>query len=379
MPVYRKEKEEWTKDGRSYYFRTYYTDLYGNRKQKESKLYKTRPEAKDAEVEFLSKIKTTDEINNNIQFIDIYREWLLFKQSQVKSTTFYSVVKRCEHHILPYFKKYKLHSIKMNTINQWKDNVFKLNITTGHKNTLIRTLKEILIYARDNYDYDTKIVSKIQLYKVETVVNKTDAETNFWTFEEFSKFISVVDNNYYYLIFNFLYYTGLRLGEMIALTWEDLNFNRKQIRINKTFTNKVLDGPYKITTPKTSNSVRYVDLDDNLLSLMRKHYEDESKICNFNEKMFLFGNISHTSPTTIKRYLYKYIELANVKKITPHGFRHSHVSLLINLGCDSRDVAERVGDTIQMIEKTYYHMFPTKKKETVNLLNNLKKQEVNKR
>ena len=88
--------------------------------------------------------------------------------------------------------------------------------------------------------------------------------------------------------------------------------------------------------------------------------------------MAVFGNIKYISPTTLKRYLYHYIEIAKVKKITPHGFRHSHVSLLINLGCDSRDVAERVGDTIQMIEKTYYHMFPTKKKETINLLNNLK-------
>lgn len=372
MPIYRKEKLEWTKDGRSYYFRCYYKDLYGNRKQKESKLYKTKLEAKDAEIEFLSKIKTTDEINNNILFIDVYKEWLLFKQSQVKSTTFYSVVKRCEYHILPYFKKYRLHSIKMNTINQWKDKIFSLNITTGHKNTLIRTLKEILIYARDNYEYDIKIVSKIQLYKVENVVDKTNAEINFWTFEEFSKFISAVDNKFYYLIFNFLYYTGLRLGEMIALTWDDINFDRKQIRINKTFTNKVLDCSYKITTPKTSNSVRYVDLDDALLSLMKKYYEEEKRIYNFNKEMFIFGNITHVSPTTIKRYLYKYIELADVKKITPHGFRHSHVSLLINLGCDSRDVAERIGDTIQMVEKTYYHMFPTKKKETVNLLNSLK-------
>ena len=78
-------------------------------------------------------------------------------------------------------------------------------------------------------------------------------------------------------------------------------------------------------------------------------------------------------PTSLKRYLYKYIKIAQVKKITPHGFRHSHISLLIDLGCDSRDVAERVGDTIQMVEKTYYHMFPTKKKKTVNLLNNIKK------
>ena len=242
----------------------------------------------------------------------------------------------------------------------------------------IRTLKEILIYARDNYEYDNKIVSKIQLYKVEKVISKTIAESNFWTFEEFNKFIKVVDKELYFIIFNFLYYTGLRIGEMIALTWNDINFTKKQVRVNKTFTDKVLNDTYKITTPKTNNSIRYVDIDENLLKLLIKHREKEEKIYNFKEEMFVFGNVTHIAPTTLKRYLYKYIEIAKVKKITPHGFRHSHVSLLINLGCDSRDVAERVGDTIQMVEKTYYHMFPAKKKKTVNLLNNIKKQGINK-
>jgi len=243
----------------------------------------------------------------------------------------------------------------------------------GHKNTLIRTLKEILIYARDYYNFSNQIVTTLQLYKIENVIQKTDAETNFWTYDEFKKFIKVVDNELYFVIFTFLYFTGLRIGEMIALTWEDLDFNKKSIKVNKTYTDKVLEGSNRITTPKTTNSIRYVDLDDNLLQLLLKHKEKEKKIYNFKEDMFIFGNVKYISPTSLKRYLYKYIKLADVKKITPHGFRHSHISLLINIGCDSRDVANRVGDTIQMIEKTYYHMFPEKKKNTVNLLNNLKK------
>ena len=55
-----------------------------------------------------------------------------------------------------------------------------------------------------------------------------------------------------------------------------------------------------------------------------------------------------------------YIELSNSKVITPHGLRHSHISLLIDLGLDARDVSERVGDTVQVIESTYIHMFPKK-------------------
>lgn len=374
MPVYReKNKKKWTKDGRSYYFKCYYNDIYGKRKQYKSKLYKFSGEAKEAEREFTRKTKICDIVDTNINFIDVYQEWLIYKQSQVKSTTFYSVVKRSEYHIVPFFKNYKLYSIKINVINAWKDYISTLSISIGHKNTLIRTLKEILIYARDNYEYDSKIVSKLQLYKSEAIIATTDAESNFWTYDEFKKFIQTVDNPLYYIIFSFLYYTGLRSGEMIALTWKDIDFSKKQIRVNKTYTDKVLKGTNRITTPKTNNSIRYVDIDDNLLYLLKEHKQKEKNIYNFNENMFVFGNANHISSTSLKRYLYKYIKIAKVKKITPHGFRHSHVSLLINLGCDSRDVAERVGDTIQMVEKTYYHMFPAKKKNTVNLLNNLKK------
>lgn len=374
MPVYREKKKKWTKDGKSYAFRCYYTDIYGNRKQKESKLYKLKSEAKEAERKFLEEAnKGTDNTINvdNITFMQVYKEWLLYKEAKIKSTTFYSVVKRCEHHIIPFFEKYKLFAIRINTINTWKEQLLNLNITTEHKNTMIRTLKEILIYARDNYNFDFKIVNTLQLYRIETIITEEDAKTNFWTYEEFKNFINVVDNKLYYVIFNFLYYTGVRTGEMLALTWEDIDFKNKRVRINKTFTSKVLDGVYKITTPKTNNSIRLVDIDENLLKKLIDYKNEEKKIYNFNEKMFVFGNVKYIPPTTLRRYLNKYIKLANVKKITLHGFRHSHVSLLINLGCDSRDVAERIGDTIRIVEKTYYHMFPIKKKAAVLLLNNI--------
>ncbi len=381
MPVYQKKNKDGKilKDtkGNSWYYKCYYTDVYGNRKQRLSKLYKLSKDAKEAERMFLEEankgIGNTIVSDKNIDFIQVYNEWLLYKKAKVKSTTFYSVVKRSECHIVPFFREYKLFAIRINVVNSWKNEILNLDMTMGHKNTLIRTLKEILIYARDYYNFSNQIVTTLQLYKIENVIQKTDAETNFWTYDEFKKFIKVVDNELYFVIFNFLYFTGLRIGEMIALTWEDLDFNKKSIKVNKTYTDKVLEGSNRITTPKTTNSIRYVDLDDNLLQLLLKHKEKEKKIYNFKEDMFIFGNVKYISPTSLKRYLYKYIKLADVKKITPHGFRHSHISLLINIGCDSRDVANRVGDTIQMIEKTYYHMFPEKKKNTVNLLNNLKK------
>ena len=372
MAIYQeKNKEKWTKDGRSWYYKCYYTDMFGNRKQKVSKLFAKKKIAEDEERKFLIAIEKKDEVDNNIMFIDIYNEWLDLKKTQVKSSTYYTRKKRENKYILPFFKNYKLNSIKINIINNWKLEIEKKSISLEHKNKIIADLKEILNYAKDNYDFDIKVLSKLSKYKIEEVKKDHESTYNFWTNDEFNKFIKVVDDELYFTIFNFLYYTGVRFGEMTALNWNDINFEKKELRINKTLNTKTEDNKYIITSPKTQNSIRIIDLDDNLLKLLSKHYENEKKIYDFNKEWFIFGNVKYIPATTFARRLNKYIKIANVKKITPHGFRHSHVSLLINLGCDSKDVAERVGDTIQMVEKTYYHMFPSKKKKTVELLNNI--------
>lgn len=376
MAVYQeKDKSKWTKDGRSWYFRCYYSDMYGNLKQKQSKFYKTKAEAKADESVFLVKVATNDETDLNILFESVCREWLQYKKQLVKYSTYYKIEKMVEKHILPTFNKFKLHFIKTNNLMLWKEYLDKnTKLSPESQNKVIGYFQEILEYARINYDFNIKVSSKLQKNKVPKRIDRiNDSEWNFWTFEEFSKFIEIVDNFYDKTMYMFLYYTGLRLGEMIALNWNDIDFERKELKINKTFTYKSENQKYDITDPKTNNSIRMIDLDDELINLLKQLYEQEQRLYGFNKKMFMFGNIKHTAPTTFTNHLNKYIEKANVKRISAHGFRHSHVSLLIHLGCDSREVAKRVGDTVDMIERTYYHMFPEKKSNPVNVLNNFKK------
>lgn len=375
MPVYKEKNSKCTKDGRMWQFRCYYLDVYGNKKQKESKLYKTKKEAKDAEIEFLANVdSSTKEIDSSVKFERVFFEWLEFKKHVIKSSTFYGIKHRTEKHILEYFGVYKLHSIKINVINNWLNYMKEKKLSLQYTNTIISYLKEIMIYAKDNYDFDNKVVCKIHKYKIEVTEKKSDSSWNYWTNNEFNTFIEKVDNKFYYTVFYFMYYTGLRPGEFIALKWHNIDLKEKKLSINRTFTNKIENQIYSLTDPKTKNSIRTIDLDDGLVELMKKHYEYEKQLYNFSEDMFIFGNISYLPPTTLARNLDKYIKKAQVKRITPHGFRHSHVSLLIDLGADSRDVAERLGDTVRVIEETYCHMFPNKKSHTVNILNNFNKQ-----
>lgn len=372
--IQQKDKKRWTKDGRCWYFDTYFIDLDGKKQEKRSKYYKTKKEAQEAEREFLINNDNNKIIDNkNVTFEKVYSDWLELKQIKLKVTSFYRIKKTLNYNILEFFKNYQLKDINYNTISNWQKNFSNRNLNIKYKNMIISYLKNIFNYAEKFYNFDSKISDKLYTYRDDTPKIENNIEENFWTYEEFNKFISVVDDNLYYLMFNFLYYTGVRFGEMIALNWNDINFKNKTLKITKSLSNKVEETKFIITKPKTENSIREIELDDNLINLLKEHHKEEKKIYNFNENMFVFGNINYISATTFRRQLKKYIEKSNVKYITPHGFRHSHVSLLIYLGCDSRDVANRIGDTVNIVEEVYYHMFPIKKKNTINVLNNFKK------
>lgn len=295
------------------------------------------------------------------------------KKSTVKITSYCHIKTILNKWIYIKFKDFKdIKRITEENIVSWKKEFSKNLLKLEYKNKIIGYFREFLQFCSDEYDLSRKLYSKLNLYKISVSSKKNDAEWNFWTFEEYQSFIEVVDAFFDRVMFEFLYYTGVRLGEMIALKWKYVNLEKKYIEIKYTFTNSVEGKSYDFVDPKTKNSIRIIELDDDLAELLKLHLEEEKKIYGFNPEYLVFGNIKHISPTNFRRILNKYIEKANCKKITPHGFRHSHVSLLINLGCDSRDVAEQIGDTIEVVEKTYYHMFPEKKKIPTNKLNELK-------
>ena len=375
MAIYQeKNKNKLPKNGNSWYFRTYYTDIYGNRKQKQSKMYSNKKLAQDAEREFLNTINKHEEAKDKITFEYVYEEWFKIKAPTLKCTTFYRKKVCLDLHIFENLKTFKLKQITKKVLEDWLNNLKRKNYSVKYTNELISYLKKILTHACDNYNYNSRNLIVLQPIRDDNIKDvKTDAEWNYWTYDDFKIFISKVDNQFYYILFNFLYFTGLRYGEMNALTWNDIDFKNKTLSISKSLSTKVYNQKYIITTPKTLNSNRIIDLDDNLILLLNNHFEHEKNIYNFTKDMFVFGNVKYIPASTFRRVLNNYIKLANVKKITPHGFRHSHVSFLIDIGCDVRDVAERIGDTVDMVEKTYYHMFPNKKSSTVRAINNFNK------
>lgn len=371
------------KEVKKYRFKCYYTTANGERKQKCSKYYPSRPKAKAAEEQFL--LDCENRINiHGVKFSDLY---LMYKTDMINNSEESSAItnlSKIDNHIRDYFKDMMIENITPLTIRQWQ--IVMLNkeyiekkatkdtpaIIKKYSKTYLTKLHELLAaileYGVRYYGLVHNPAKQQGNFKMKRVEKANELE-NFYTLEEFNKFILCVDTDWTDL-FNFLYYTGCRCGEMMAATWKD--YDGKSININKSLTRKTKEGTYLIKSTKTASSCRIIDLSNNLIHILdnRKTYE-QKKDC-FNDGWFIFGGISPVPETSMRREANKAMLAAGLKRITIHGFRHSHASLLINGGMNIKLISERLGhSSVTETLDTYTHMFPEQREVCVDFLNTI--------
>ena len=359
MPVYQDKKTK------NWKFRVYADDVFGNRKQFERTGFATKKEAQQAEMEF----KMCDKSDySKMTFNDLWLEYMNYKKLQLKAQSFRSVESRFKNHILPFFKDYKLNKITNSVYLKWQIEIEKKGFRHKYNSSLHGAMVNILNYAIRFYGLKDNIATLTGNFKRKTELKKN---VNFWTIEEFQKFINCVDDLVYKTFFETLYYTGLRQGEALALNWND--FKTGYLDIEKTISKEMVDNKHIINTPKTNKSIRQVKLDDELiikLNELKKFYQD---FVDFNDDWFIFGGLNPLSPSTIGRKKDKYCEIAEVKKIRIHDFRHSHASLLLSMNVPITVISERLGHSdINMTLNTYSHMIPKDEDKAVNILNQIK-------
>lgn len=188
---------------------------------------------------------------------------------------------------------------------------------------------------------------------------------DFWTPEEYKIFSGhIQDNIELYTAFEILFYTGMRKGELLALTLNDIDFNQKTIRINKTLA--YVDGIYVNQPPKTQKSDRTIDVPEFLLEEIRTYisrlYKPDPEHRLFNRSRVWLGEaITHVCSRI------------DLKPIRVHDLRHSHASMLIDLGANPLMIAERLGhEDVKMTMNTYSHLFQSHQKEIIEKLEKIK-------
>lgn len=278
-------------------------------------------------------------------FVEIYLESM---EHRIKENTLMTKQNIFYHHIVPYLGEMKLDEITPKDIIHWQDQVMKDN---NYKQTYLKAihnqLSALFNYAVRFYGLKSnpaRLASNMGIEEVD--------ETKFWTKEEYLTFSrAMMNKEESYHAFEILYWCGIRLGELLALTAEDFDFEKKTLRINKSYQH--IKGKDVITTPKTRKSNRVLTLPDFLAKEMQD-YISRLPYLKVDDRIF----------TITKSGLHHEIDRGcretGVKRIRVHDLRHSHVSMLIEMGFSAVNIANRVGHESVKVTYRYAHMFPNK-------------------
>lgn len=387
MPVYEEKKK--VNGQKRYYIRTYITDEFGNKKQ----ITKHNPnwigrdgywEAQQEENKLKKNVIATKK--KKISLEELCNEYISNINLSNKESTCYDYESVIKSRIVPYLGKKQIQKITTDDIEAWKEKLNTEDLTRKYKNKCYTVFKLMMGYGKKQYHLLENVVKTVGNFK-KTQAEKQEIKINepirYITFDQFQQLISCVNDNYWYTFFNIIYFTGLRIGELQALKWEDLNFTNKTISVSKTLTTKVKGVTWKLTSTKNLKN-RIVDIDYHLLNILYNFKQERKKIDGFQENWFIFGDTEPLKENKINYNKEFYFNSANMIEITNHEFRHSHVSLLINEYIKSGQtdttkffvmVSKRLGHTIDVMIKTYLHLFPEVQKPIVDLIDNLQKQD----
>lgn len=325
--------------------------------------FKTKKEAEHAYHNEILKQKET--VETNLTVAELFEYFKDYKIKRVKESTYITFIQVLNDYILPYFGSTLISEVNTQSIMKWQNEIDKKPLKFRSKDKIYSTFITLMNFAVEFYNLPFNAVAKVGNFKN----NEQKAKMQFWTNEEFEKFIAIVDDIVYKTFFATLYLTGARKGEVMALNWNDIDVNNSIINITKTYSNKCIDGGYKLTTTKTKSSLRQIIIPDVLCGLLKKLKNHYTAFEGYKNECFVFGMAKPIPTITLDRKKEYYCKLAGVKEIRYHDFRHSHASLLLNQEQNIMLVAQRLGHSnISMTLNTYSHLFPNKQKELMDSL-----------
>ena len=338
----------------TWYVSFYYEDWTGAKKRKVKRGFRTKKEALNFEAEYKRTAKADMDMTMG-EFVEVY---FRDKSQSLKDRSIKNKRDTMNAQLLPYFKDRPMNSITPAEIIQWQNAIQEKGYSKTYERMIQNQLNALFNHAQKIYNLKENPCKKVKK------MGKSDAnKLEFWTKAEYDRFIVGIEpGSEDYLIFEILFWTGIREGELLALSLSDFDMSGNLLHINKTY-NRIKKRDV-IDTPKTENSVRTIDipnfLKEEVQEYAKKHY-------GFPEDQRLFPIVART----LQKRLKKYEALTGVKPIRVHDIRHSHVAYLIYQGVEPLIIKERLGHKdIQMTLNTYGHLYPSQQKKVAEMLDN---------
>ena len=306
-------------------------------------------------------ILLTDEENTRYCFKTFWKIYRNDMKERLRENTMRSKDYIVELKILPYFGNRNISEVSAADIREWQNTLLKKGYSQTYLRTVNNQLSCIFNYAVKYYD-----LPRNPCRQAGTIGKSKADEMNFWTQDEFEQFISCMeDKPTSHCGFMILYWTGCRIGELLALTLEDFDEKEKTLRINKSY--QRIGNRDVITDPKTKKGKRTITLPDFLVMELKEY---TGRLYGLMTQDRLFQN---TTKAYWEHEIQRGVELLGVKRIRLHDLRHSHASLLISkLGAQPNLVADRLGhEKIQTTLSTYSHLYPDQSRKLADQLERL--------
>ena len=358
MPAYKDMKKG------TWYCSFYYEDWNGVRKKKMKRNFATKKEALAWERQFLMQ-KAAD---LNMKFSVFIEQYCVDRKDRLKKNTWITKENVIRTKILPWFGEKPIADIEARDVIAWQNELLNYRDEKGmpysrtYLNKVHSQLSAIFNHAVRYYNLRENPAKKAGGFGPDQ-----QKEMDFWTKEEYQKFADeMMDKPVSYYAFEMLYWCGIREGELLALTPDDFDFEKGAVSITKSY--QRLNGTDVITDPKTPKSVRVVGMPSFLVDEMRDYIDSLYGIKPD-------GRIFEVTKYYLHHEMDRGAKAAGDKRIRIHDLRHSHVSLLINMGVSAQAIADRVGHESIDITYRYSHLFPSKQTEMVKLLEEQRKEE----
>ena len=351
MPAYKDEKTG------KWFAKFYYTNWQGIKKQKWKRGFATKKEALGFERNFLEQ----QSANPDMTFQNLYEIYMEDMAARLKQSTLLTKKAVLQTHILPFFSSKPINEIKASDVRRWQAKLMSSpnNYSQTYLKKINTELNSIINYAKRFYDLNTNPCGKAG-----TIGKAKAEEMDYWTYDEYIAFREgVKDKPLSYICFEVLYWTGMREGELLALSPADIDLDNKTISINRTY--QRIEGKDVFTSPKTRKSKRKIPIPDFLCQELSDYIQSRYML-DADERLF------PVTKSYLSHEMIRGCKNTDVKKIRIHDIRHSHASLLINQGCDALMLADRLGhEKVSTTLNTYSHLFPHKQQELVHSLESL--------
>ena len=362
--IYKRKDGRW--EGR------YFSGYNSNGRIKYTSIYaKSYGEVKEKLLSIKTSTAKTTVKYINVRFKNICYEWLNTKQDKIKPSSYAKYKFIIEKYITPYFANKKLFEINKNSLNDLMAK--NTSLSQGTLKNISAVFKEIISYINEAYDFSIEL----KPYHFTKVNNKNFNVLSVSERERLELYL-LKDTDLLKLGVLLCLYTGLRIGEVCAIKWCDIDLDNGILQVNKTIqriqnTDENSNNKTKVVidVPKTSNSIRDIPIQKQLIPLLAKY-----KLKYAQNSYLLTGNLNYIEPRALQYKFKRLLENAEVKNINFHALRHTFATRAIESGLDIKSVSEILGhSSVSITLEKYVHITMEQKQKEINKLvtfNNLK-------